>query len=311
VSAPASVPPFLCVPNISEGRRAAVLRACARAIAGTSARLLDASRDEAHHRAVLTFAGTADTVAAAIRALFAEAVPAIDLRRHAGVHPRIGAVDVVPVIPLGSTPMQAAVDLARRLGEAVARQFAVPVYLYEEAASQPSRRRLEDVRRGQFEGLVEKMRDPAWLPDYGPPAPHPTAGASAIGARRPLIAFNVTLATDQLDVARAVARTLRERTGGLPGVKALGVPLFDRGCVQVTMNLTDVERTSMRLAFDRVRDEAARYGVAVDASEIIGLVPRSALPPDGPAALKLARFTPRMVLEERLSEPDLDPDTIG
>jgi len=310
VAATASTPPFLCVPNISEGRRAAVLRACARAIAATSVRLLDASRDEAHHRAVLTVAGDADAVRAAVVALFAEAVPAIDLRRHAGVHPRIGAVDVVPVVPLGHTPMGAAVDLARQLGDTVAQQFAVPVYLYEEAASRPSRRRLEDVRRGQFEGLAEKMRDPAWVPDYGPPAPHPTAGATAVGARRPLIAFNVTLATDQLDVAKAIARTLRERSGGLPGVKALGVPLLDRGCVQVTMNLTDVARTSMRQAFERVREEARHRGVAVGGSEIIGLVPRSALPPDGPAVLQLDHFTPRSVLEDRLAGPDLDPDSI-
>jgi len=303
-------PPFLCVPNISEGRRPAVLRACARAVAGASARLLDASRDEAHHRAVLTFAGDADTVAAAVVGIFAEAVPAIDLRRHEGVHPRIGAVDVVPVVPLGSTPMPAAVELARRLGETVARQFAVPVYLYEEAASQPFRRRLEDVRRGQFEGLAARLCDPAWRPDYGPPTPHPTAGATAIGARRPLVAFNVMLATDDLAVAKAVARTVRERSGGLPGVKALGVPLLDRGCVQVTMNLTDVMRTSMGQAFDRVREEAARLGVAVAGSEIIGLVSRSSLPPEGPAALQLEHFTPRVLLEERLAGPDLDPDTL-
>lgn len=303
-------PPFLCIPNISEGRRVEVLRACARAVAGAGARLLDASRDAAHHRAVLTFAGDRDSVLAAVVALFEQALPAIDLRLHAGVHPRIGAVDVVPVVPIGAARMGDCVALARAIGAEVARRFAVPVYLYEEAATQPSRRRLEDVRRGQFEGLADKMRDPAWAPDYGPGQPHPSAGASAIGARRPLVAFNVTLATNRLDVARAVARAVRERTGGLPFVKALGVPLVDRGCVQVTMNLTNVEQTSLARAFERVREEAARRGVAVRGSEIIGLVPTSALPPGGATALQLERFSPRSVLEERLAGPDVDPDEL-
>ena len=166
------------------------------------------------------------------------------------------------------------------------------------------------MRRGQFEGLADKMRDPAWAPDYGPGQPHQSAGASAIGARRPLVAFNVTLATNRLDVAKAVARAVRERTGGLPFVKALGVPLVDRGCVQVTMNLTNVEQTSLARAFERVREEAARRGVAVRGSEIIGLVPTSALPPGGATALQLERFSPRSVLEERLAGPDVDPDEL-
>jgi glutamate formiminotransferase len=284
-----------------------VLRACARAVAGAGARLLDASRDPAHHRAVLTLAGDRDAVRGAIVALFAQALAAIDLRVHAGVHPRIGAVDVVPIVPLGTTSMDACVVLARDLGAEVAQRFAVPVYLYEEAASRPSRRRLEDVRRGQFEGLAHKMQDPAWAPDYGPGQPHPSAGASAIGARRPLVAFNVTLVTDQLDIARAVARAVRERTGGLPFVKALGVPLADRGCVQVTMNLTNVGETSMQQAFERVRTEAARHGVAVRGSEIVGLVPAAALPAGGAAALQVERFSPRCLLEERLAGPDFDP----
>ncbi len=270
-------------------------------------RLLDASRDAVHHRAVFTVAGTGDAMRAAMLALFAEAVAAIDLRTHAGVHPRIGAVDVVPIVPLGATPLTACVDLARSLGAAIADRFAVPVFLYEDAAWHESRRRLEDVRRGQFEGLSAKMRDPAWAPDFGPAQPHPTAGASAVGARRPLIAFNVNLATDRVDIARSIARAVRERTGGLPAVKALGVALPDRGCVQVTMNLTNVAQTSLATAFARVRDEAARLGVAVRGSEIIGLVPASALPPGGAAALQLEAFTPQRVLEHRLRGQDFDP----
>ena len=300
-------PPFLGVPNISEGRRLEVLRACARAMTAAGVRLLDGSRDAVHHRAVFTVAGTAEAIHAAMLALFAEAVAAIDLRTHKGVHPRIGAVDVVPIVPIGPTPMSACVDLARSLGAAVADRFSVPVFLYEDAALHLSRRRLEDVRRGQFEGLAARMRDPAWAPDFGPAEPHPTAGASAVGARRPLIAFNVNLATDRVEVARRVARAVRERTGGLPSVKALGVELPDRGCVQVTMNLTNVEQTSLATAFERVRDEAARHGVAVRGSEIIGLVPASALPPSGVASLQLEAFTPERVLEHRLNGADFDP----
>jgi glutamate formiminotransferase len=300
-------PPFLGVPNISEGRRLEVLRACARAMTDAGVRLLDASRDPIHHRAVFTVAGTAEAMRAAMLALFAEALPAIDLRTHAGVHPRIGAVDVVPIVPIGTTSMTACVDLARSLGADIATRFAVPVFLYEEAARHPSRRRLEDVRRGQFEGLAAKMRAPGWAPDFGPPQPHSTAGASAVGARRPLIAFNVNLATDRVDVARSVARAVRERTGGLPSVKALGVALPDRGCVQVTMNLTNVEQTSLATAFERVRDEAARHGVTVQGSEIIGLVPAAALPPGGAASLQLEAFAPARVLEHRLSGADFDP----
>lgn len=303
-------PPFLGVPNISEGRRLEVLRACARAMTDAGVRLLDASRDPIHHRAVFTVAGTAGAMRAAMLALFAEALPAIDLRTHAGVHPRIGAVDVVPIVPMGTTSMTACVDLARSLGTDIAGRFAVPVFLYEEAARHPSRRRLEDVRRGQFEGLAAKMRDPAWAPDFGPPQPHPTAGASAVGARWPLIAFNVNLATDRVDVARSVARAVRERTGGLPSVKALGVALPDRGCVQVTMNLTNVEQTSLATAFERVRDEAARHGVTVRGSEIIGLLPAAALPSGGAASLQLEAFTPARVLEQRLSGADFDPALI-
>lgn len=310
MNAPARRPPFLCVPNISDGRHADVLRGCARAVVDAGARLLDASRDPTHHRAVLTLAGDSDSVLAAITALFAQALPAIDLRRHEGVHPRIGAVDVVPVVPIGPTPMTDCVILARRLGAEVAERFAVPVYLYEEAATYPHRRRLEDVRRGQFEGLTEKMRDPAWVPDYGPSHPHPSAGASAIGARWPLVAFNVNLATSELETARAVARAVRERTGGLPSVKALGVLLKDRGCVQVTMNLTNVEQTSIQRAFERVREEAARRGVAVRGSEIVGLVPASAIPAGGASALQLEGFGPHVLLEERLAGPDVDPDEL-
>jgi glutamate formiminotransferase len=186
----------------------------------------------------------------------------------------------------------------------------VPIYLYEAAASDPARRRLEDVRRGAFEGLAARMGEPGWTPDFGPATPHPTAGATAIGARRPLAAFNVTLDTDRLDVARAVARAVRERSGGLAGVKALGVSLPDRGCVQVTMNLTDLDRTPLLPAFERVRDEAARFGTVVRGSEIVGLVPARALPPEPAAALQIGDFDRNRILEQRLAGEDFDPDQL-
>jgi glutamate formiminotransferase len=307
---PPRAPPFLAVPNVSEGRRAGILRAFARAMLTSGARLLDASRDPVHHRAVFTLAGDGAVLRAAILALFAEAIEAIDLRRHTGVHPRMGAVDVVPIVPIGGTAMEAAVALARLIGREAAEQFAVPVFLYEAAASHPIRRRLEDVRRGEFEGLAAKMREPDWAPDFGPAAPHPSAGATAVGARRPLAAYNVNLATNRLDIARAVARAVRERTGGLPGVKALGVPLPDRDCVQVTMNLTDLEATPLLRAFERVRGEAARLGVEVLNSEIVGLVPAAALPADPGAALQLEPVDRRRILEARLSGEDFDPDAL-
>ncbi len=307
MTARAAPPPFLCVPNISEGRRPAVLIACAEGMRVAGVRLLDASRDAAHHRAVFTVAGTAAAIHTAILALFERAIEAIDMRQHAGVHPRVGAVDVVPIVPLGRTTMEECVQVARTLAADVARRFALPVYLYEEAARSPGRRRLEDIRRGQFEGLAAKMRDPAWAPDFGPDRPHPSAGASVIGARRPLVAFNVNLATDRLEVATAVAAAVRERSGGLPFVKALGVPLLDRGFVQVTMNLTNVAVTPLLLAFTRVREEAARQGVAVRSSELVGLVPASALPPGGADALQIENFSDRCVLENRLDGPDIEP----
>jgi glutamate formiminotransferase len=286
-----------CIPNVSEGRRPEVVDAIAAAIRAAGASLLDVSRDAAHHRAVFTFAGEPEVVRRAVLALFAAAIPAIDLRTHAGVHPRMGAVDVVPLVPLAGASLEECAALARSLGAEVAARFDLPVYLYEAAASAIHRRPLEAVRRGQFEGLAEKLREPEWRPDFGPATPHPSAGAAIIGARKPLIAFNVNLATDRLDVAKAVARAVRQSSGGLPCVKALGLPLSDRGIVQVSMNLTDFRTTSMAEAFRAVAAEAAHHGVAVLESELIGLAPAEALAAAGAEALALPRFTPEMLLE--------------
>ena len=293
-----------CIPNVSEGQRANVVDALGNAVRGVSGvRLLDVSSDSAHNRSVLTIVGDLSTLRTAILALFEVATAMIDLRSHTGVHPRIGAVDVVPFVPIQDVTLEECAGLARKTALAVAQQFLVPVYLYEAAASAPSRRNLADVRRGQFEGLVSKMSTPGWAPDFGPSAPHPTAGATAIGARGPLIAYNINLNTTDLSVAQHIAAAVRERDGGLRHVKALGVPLPDRGIVQVSMNLTDYEETSIFEVFDAVTREAARHRVDVLESEIVGLVPSAALAAGDTKALRLARPTPAQVLERRLRQP--------
>jgi glutamate formiminotransferase len=290
-----------CIPNVSEGRRPQVVTRLAEVVAGTpGVTLLDRTSDSSHHRSVLTFAGERDGIAAAVFALFEAALSAIDLRTHTGVHPRIGAVDVVPFVPLEGATMAVCVELAMEVAAEIAERLDLPVYLYEDAARLPERRRLEDIRRGQFEGLAEKMRDSAWTPDFGPSRPHPTAGASVIGARMPLIAYNINLDSDRLDVARAIASVIRESSGGLPCVKAMGVPLDDRGIVQVSMNLTNYTITSMRTVFDAVESEAASRGIDILESELIGLVPAAALADTSAEYLRLADFRPDMVLEERL-----------
>ena len=290
------------IPNVSEGRRRVVTDELADVIRQTpGVRLLDRSSDRSHNRTVYTLVGDAGSLEAASLALVAAAVARIDLRQHRGVHPRIGAVDVIPFVPLTDATMSDCVNLARRIGELVAARFAVPVFLYEEAALGPARRRLEDIRRGEFEGLSVKMADPEWMPDYGPPVPHPTAGAVAIGARQVLIAFNVELATDRIDIARRVASHVRERTGGLPAVKALGLPLAEKGTVQVSMNLTDYRVTPPRVAFTAVEQEAARLGVSVVRSEIVGLLPQAALIGTSASALRLDGFRDDQILEVRLA----------
>ena len=216
------MPLIECVPNVSEGRRAEVVEALVQAIRRTPARLLDYSSDRAHNRSVITMAGDAAALKAAVLSLFETALPLIDLRAHAGEHPRLGAVDVVPFVPIEGVSMAQCVTLAKETAAEVARRFQVPVYLYEEASTNPARRNLEDIRRGEFEGLPAKMSRPGWAPDYGPAHPHPTAGASVIGARRPLIAYNINLATDRIEVAKAIAATIRQRGGGLPRVWGIG-----------------------------------------------------------------------------------------
>ena len=237
---------------------------------------------------------------AGIPRLFEGAIAAIDLTTHKGEHPRLGAVDVTPFIPIDGVTMAECVALAKSIAADVASRFSLPIYLYEDASSNPERKNLEDIRRGEFEGLAAKMAKPGWAPDFGPAVPHPTAGASVIGARMPLIAYNINLNTNRLDVAKKIASAIRMSSGGLRYVKAMGIPLEDRGLVQVSMNLTNYEKTPIFRVFDLVKREAARYGVSVLESEIVGLVPAAALRQSVEYYLQLEGFSGDQVLENKL-----------
>ena len=292
-----------CVPNISEGRdekRVSEIAAAVRAAPGV--RLLDVSSDSSHNRSVLTFVADAAGVREGVRALFDAAVPRIDLRRHSGEHPRMGAVDVVPVIPIRGATVEECVVLSREIGAEIAERHGIPVYLYEDSATSEKRRNLAEIRKGQFEGFAAKMREPEWKPDFGPEAPHPTAGVVAVGARPPLIAYNVNLGTRDLAVADRIAKSIRHLGGGFRYVKALPVELADRGQVQVSINMTNFRKTPLHRVFECVRSEAERHGVPIVGSEIVGLCPAEALLMAAEHYLRLERFSGEQVLELRLLE---------
>jgi len=289
-----------CVPNVSEGRDAAVLDELADVVASAGCRVLDLHADPDHNRSVLTFVGHEDALYEGVLALARAAATRIDLRAQRGVHPRMGAVDVVPFVPLEGATMSDCVGLARRVGRALGEGLEIPVYLYEAAATSEARRNLAALRRGQFEGLEAKLLLPEWAPDYGPRRPHPTAGVTAVGARRFLVAYNVILGTDDPAIARRIAGAIREAGGGMAGVKALGLALTSRGLVQVSMNLTDVQATDLLAAYERVEREAASHSVSVIESEIVGLVPRAAVGSATTEALRLSRDLEDVVLENCL-----------
>jgi glutamate formiminotransferase len=291
-----------CIPNVSEGRRAEVVERLADAIrAVPGVRLLDHSSDASHNRSVFTLIGDREPVKAAVLALFEQAAGAIDLRQHHGEHPRLGAVDVVPFVPIEGVTMAECVALAKEVGGIVGDRFGIPVYLYEEASTNPLRKNLEDIRRGEFEGLPAKMASAGWAPDFGPAAAHASAGASVIGARMPLIAYNINLDTDRVDVAKKIAAAIRHSSGGLRYVKAMGITVEDRNLAQVSMNLTNYEKTPIFRVFELVKREAARYGVSILESEIVGLVPAAALVSSAEFYLQLERFSgAAQVLENKL-----------
>ncbi|HTS15642.1 MAG TPA: glutamate formimidoyltransferase [Candidatus Sulfotelmatobacter sp.] len=267
-----------CVPNFSEGRRPDVVDELAATVAATpDVYLLDRTSDADHNRSVLTFAGPPEPVAAAMEGAVAVALRRIDMTTHEGQHPRIGAVDVVPFVPLGDSTIDDCIELARAFGKRVARRFDLPVYLYARAATRPDRVVLADLRRPQFEGLRELITQHGREPDFGPPRLHPTGGAVAVGARPFLIAYNINLASADVELAKRIARRVRESSGGLPRVQALGLPLEELGCAQVSMNLLDFSVTSLWLVWETVRSLAADEGVELRESELIGLAPLAAL----------------------------------
>lgn len=293
-----------CVPNFSEGRRPEVIEqivAAARAV--PQVRVLSVHSDADHNRSVLTYVAPPDAALEAGFAVTQEAVRRIDLREHSGAHPRMGALDVFPFIPLGEVPMSRCVELAQALGERVAAELEVPVYFYEEAATSEERRNLEKIRRKGFEELREAIeQDPARAPDLGPAHVHASAGATAVGARQFLIAYNVYLATPDPRLAKSIAKRLRASSGGLRYVKALGLEMKETGETQVSMNLTNFRGSSIVTVMDLIRAEAARHGVAVTRSEVVGLIPLDALLDAATAFLQLHDFAPDQVLERRLWE---------
>jgi glutamate formiminotransferase len=291
-----------CVPNFSEGRDPAVVAAIARAAAGVPGILiLDLQRDTDHNRSVLTFAGPPEAVAEAAVTAAGVAARYIDLNKHAGVHPRIGAADVIPFIPLRGITLEECAALARAAGEQHWKQNCIPVYFYDAAALRSDRTRLEQIRKGGFRLLrTAALADPYRRPDVGGPALHPTAGASVFGARKFLVAYNVNLQTSDVALARSIAKKIRASSGGFPCVKALGVFLESRNLAQVTTSLTDFEVTPVHAVFNAIRDAAARAGVEVQGSELIGLIPRRALELAGSTDLRWEHWDDSMVLETRM-----------
>ena len=291
-----------CVANVSEGRDARAIAALADAVRAVSGvRLADVHSDPDHHRSVFTILGHGADVEAAALALAEAALARIDMRAHQGLHPRLGALDVVPFVPLAGTAMSLAVEAAWRVGEAVAARHAIPVYFYGAAARRPERRELPDVRRGGYEGLRARLSTPSGAPDAGPARFDARVGAAVIGARDVLVAYNVWLDTTDVEAARAVARAVRARDGGLPAVRALGVPLPTRSVVQVSMNLLDVRLTPLPVVFDRVGHEARRLGVGIRRGELVGLAPRAAFAGRSPESVGLPEFTSEHELDAQLA----------
>jgi glutamate formiminotransferase len=290
-----------CVPNFSEGRDRAKVDAIADAVRSVpGVRLLDFSMDGDHHRSVFTFIGSPEAVFAGAMAACTKAADIIDLRKHEGVHPRLGAVDVVPFVPLTGVDMEDAVALARRFGREFAKKCRIPVYFYGEASLHHKRKDLSEIRRGGYEKLKEKIENPHWQPDTGPAVFNDRSGASVVGARMPLIAFNVNLQTDDLSLAKSIAAAIRQSGGGLKHLKAIGVPLKSRKIVQVSMNLTDYRVTSIRTAFDAVKKRAELSGVPILESELIGLIPAEALKGTSADELQLPNFCDDCIIETHL-----------
>lgn len=294
---------FETVPNFSEGRNWEKIEKILAAFRGKDGiKLLDYQRDEDHNRTVVTVLGEPESLKKAVVEAIGTAIDVIDMTRHRGQHPRMGATDVVPFIPIRNATMADAVEISKSVAGEVANLYDLPIFLYEASASSPDRRNLSNIRKGQFEGMAEKIKLPDWKPDYGPARIHPTAGVTAVGARMPLVAYNVNLSTANVEIADSIAKKVRHIGGGLRYCKALGIDLKDRGIVQVSMNLTDYTKTAIYRVFELIRIEARRYGVNVIGSEIVGLVPLGAMIDSAIYYLGIENFSMDQILETRLME---------
>ncbi len=292
-----------CVPNFSEGRDLEKIEKIMNVFRGREGvKLLDYSSDKDHNRTVVTVAGEIEALKACIIDFMEKAIELIDLKEHQGQHPRMGAVDVVPFIPIKNVTMEEAVELSKEVAEIASEKFGLPIFLYEKSASCATRENLAVVRKGEFEGMAEKLQNPEWKPDYGPCHPHSSAGVTAIGARMPLVAFNVNLDTSNLDIATAIGKKVRFIGGGLRFCKAMGVKLEDRNITQVSMNMTDYTKTALYRSLEMIRMEAKRYGVNVVGTEIVGLVPMQALIDCAEYYMGIENFSSDQILESKLME---------
>lgn len=292
-----------CVPNFSEGRDLKVIQEIiAPFIKTEGAKLLDYMPDKDHNRVVVTVIGEPEAVKQAMVEAAGIAIKNIDMTKHSGEHPRMGAIDVIPFIPIKGMTMDEAVALSKEVAEELSKRYDLPTYLYEKAAASPARENLANIRKGEFEGFKEKIKEPLWKPDFGPSEIHPTAGATVVGARMPLVAFNINLGTDNIEIANNISKCIRHISGGFRFVKAMGVDLKEKGIVQVSINMTDYTKSALYRIFETVKFEADRYGVSVVGSEIIGLTPMEALVDTAKYYLKLNEFKMDQVLEYRLLE---------
>jgi len=292
-----------CVPNFSEGRDSWKIEEIASSFRGAKGvKLLDIQKDADHNRSVITVVGEPIPLKEAVIRAVGKAIQIIDMSLHKGQHPRMGAVDVIPFIPIRNATMEDAIELSKETAKMVWETYKLPVFLYEASASRPERRDLANIRKGQFEGMAEKVKTPEWKPDFGDGGIHPTAGVVAIGARMPLVAFNVNLDTDNIEIAHSIAKKVRHIGGGLRYCKAMGVELKERKITQVSMNMTDYTQTPLYQAFELVRIEAKRYGVNIVGSEIVGLVPMGAIVDTAAYYMGLENFSTEQVLEARIME---------
>ncbi len=292
-----------CVPNFSEGRNLKKIEIIVNSFRGKEGvKLLDYQSDMDHNRMVVTVVGEPTPLKTALIEAMGSAIEVIDMAKHKGQHPRMGAIDVVPFIPVKNVSMTEAVDISRKVAKEVSEKYNLPVFLYEESAGRPERRNLADIRKGQFEAMADKIKQPEWKPDFGPAKIHPTAGVTAVGARMPLVAFNVNLDTNDLTIANDIAKKVRHISGGLRYCKGIGIELKERGIVQVSMNMTDYTKTALYRSFELIKMEAKKHGVNVAGSEIIGLVPMEALMDTAVYYLGIENFSMEQVLEARIME---------